>query len=392
MAKQTPRLIDSELSDKVVAGRDVTDDEIRLAFSLPSWTDEQTNAVITCFRYAQKRLGTKRREQSKERAFCHSLDGAIRLVRLGFNKKPDYIALELLHDVEEDACKDLAKYPSDLEEIESKFGTAFSNLAKDLDLITHKQHMILNSSKKIKALSSPCFVEDVQRYLKHRRSDLSKIPHINIALESLIDFLEEAKKPFSEKYGEELCGRIKSYEDLSLFSYSYLFIPSIIADAKERNPCKIYDGVLIDKAIDIIDNFRTDLNLSFTALMKRRYKATAGLDALAEVIKCGSEQQYDVTLLKNMHKLLLYHVADKMYWARNSIDEHLKQDPDSRIEPGLTHELDQINYFLSRYKIEEKRIMEILRQAYDEVCRLNLKSEKPVQQIKRKPGFPFLTF
>lgn len=254
------------LSARLAIGESVSDQDI---------ADALGEQVVPVFRYAQGRMAGRVRKTTREPAFCHSADVALRAVDLGFG--PDLVKLGLLHDVVEDSTKGLRPLVSLLDAIGERFGP---ELARDLRLVTNRYAVILGEA--CKRLEGPVPLAQ------------ASLPRVREAVGELHDSLDpDLREAYRHEFhrllfffpdvdlgpGEAKARIDHSYtlqKDLSLHSYRP-FIEELADDARDQ-AWPLHERALISKGLDLVDNLRTTEVAAFHPLERILVKAEIWLD------------------------------------------------------------------------------------------------------------------
>lgn len=238
-------------------------------------TDALGADVVPVFRFAQDRMAGRVRKTTREPAFCHSADIALRAADLGYDA--GVIAVGLLHDVVEDSTRGLRQPLELIAEIGSRFG---EQVATDVRLVTNRYAMLLDTVCLRLGPDAPVHQSSLPK-VREAVGDLywSLEPDLRQSYEHefhrLLFFFDGMDLSDGARHAR-LDHGYSLKKELGLHAYRP-FVEQLADDALDR-AWPIYERALVAKGLDLVDNLRTTEIAAFDAIERMLAKAEAFLD------------------------------------------------------------------------------------------------------------------
>ncbi|MCK6507476.1 HD domain-containing protein [Myxococcota bacterium] len=254
------------LSARLAVGEEVDDQDVATALG-PD--------VLDAFRFAQARMAGKVRKTTGEPSFCHSADLALRAADLGYGQAVRVVGL--LHDVVEDTSGGVQQALRLLDVVEARFG---GQVAADLRVVSNRYAMLLEEACALLPAGVPLVPESVPRVQEAVGRLYESLPP-----EVRQTYAREFHRLYWFLHGVDLTrGAQKARLDhgytlkkeLALLAYRP-FVEELADDARSR-AWPLYEGALVVKGLDLVDNLRTTEVAAFAAVERMLVKAETWLD------------------------------------------------------------------------------------------------------------------
>jgi hypothetical protein len=313
--------------------------------------------VLEAFRYAQKRMQGLCRRTTREPAFCHSADVALRAHDLGYSAH--VLKVCFLHDIAEDLSTSLMEVSLYLHDIASRFGRDVSN---DVRVLTNRYDVIIDSLKRRIPGILPFENESlgvIKAELEKMRDELPHPYREEYAFEfhQLLDyFLNQV----SISRGARIARMDKRYtiiSELGLQVYN-IFIEEICDYSRYHDgfmSSSFYEVPLVVKFLDMVDNLRTSEIGNWMVLEKIMMKAEFILDKsffLHDHIRSLSQSKSTFILL---YDFLKNHLIEQL----NERKRALSFLADTRFAFLGEYLVKQISRLQEKYKVEKSTIEEL---------------------------------
>lgn len=341
------------LSEKLMGTSDdeVSDAEVAAALG---------HECIPAFRFAGEHLRGRNRKVTQEPTICHSADIALRAADLGFGTHVRMTGL--LHDLVEDASRDIADAHVLLHQLASRFG---ATIARDVRLLTNLYHLILDGVDGDVPSNLP-FEQaslDRARYAldKHRRAVPAACREMFARQFGRLDwFLATGLDLPAEAVEARRHPGYSVYRAIRKRTYA-LYLEDMADDALEREPLvpsRLYEPVLSVKFLDLVDNLRTSDVGTPASLEKILAKAEMALDKTFylhdAVHTAGADAQ---STFLPLYDVVKYNLVEQLYERQHAISFLA----DTRFRAVTRYLSVQVGRLRDKYKVAVDRVAELAR-------------------------------
>lgn len=339
----------------------ISDEEVTQALGL---------GVAAPFRYAREQLAGLHRKTTREPAFCHSADVAMRAADLGYGAHT--IRVALLHDVVEDASSSLVGMETMLSDVGDRFGPATS---RDVRVLTNRYSIILARAANaaglppdlpptagsvarveaaVEALEGQ-LPEDIRRPYEYEFRQLLDyfLPRLDIAAADALERIERGHELLSE---------------VSLHAYG-LFAEQLADDARARadiSPSGFHETPLVVKTLDQVDNLRTCEIVNRMALERIVAKAELFLDKTFYLHAHIHENRIDDATFILMYEYLKHQLVEQLVERAKALETL----GDSRFRSLVEYLRESIERLRGKYRVSDTPVAR-LTEVRDQLRKLN---------------------
>ena len=337
-------------------GRSVLSDKLLRAVGPCEYDDDVVRELgaqaLEAFTYAQSCFeGTLR--ESGEPAICHTADVAIRAADLSLPSK--YVVSALLHDCVEDTSDTPGALVEALREIGRRFG---DSIRRDVRLLTNRYSIILRHALRSLAtqgvklgLNDESLNRVGAEIRMQRRSQPAEVQealsHEYGRLASSLPGVDLGPALEINRYNR----RYNLATEIGLQVYGF-FVDDMVDDSKERRSGHgaraFYNGVLVVKAMDAIDNLRTSAATEKLKLEKILRKTQMILDRSYHLHEYLRTCPKGDSLFPLAYEMLKYTMVEQMIERKRA----LQNLADTRYRPLSEFMVDQISRLEAKYQID----------------------------------------